>query len=85
MRKHLNEIEEIERFLEGATCPEDMMLFEAKCIVSPELKENTAYQKAVHALAKWFGRQKQKEQFESVFSTLMRDKKFSSQVYSIFR
>jgi hypothetical protein len=62
----------------------DRLLFEAKMIIDPQLKINAVYQKKTYAIIRWFARKQQKIRLESMYSRVMRDKKFATEIKTIF-
>ena len=85
MRKPLHEIEDIDNYVFKKMDAPERFLFEAKMIVAPELRTNLRFQQRAYSMIRWFGRKKQKEQLECLFTNLMRDPHFSTTINSIFK
>jgi hypothetical protein len=84
MRKPLHDIQETELYLLNRMDAPDRLLFEAKMIVDPQLKINAVYQRKTYAIIRWFARRQQKNRLNSVYDSVMSDKKFSAKINSIF-
>jgi hypothetical protein len=84
MRKPLHDIEQTEQYLLNRMDDPDRMLFEAKMIIDPQLKNNAVYQRKTYAIVRWFARKQEKIRLDSIYNNLMRDKNFAAKINSIF-
>jgi len=85
MRKSLAEIEEIDRYIFHELSPADRLVFQARLILSPSLRENLRYQRRVHQWVRQVARMRQKEQLEAVYRLLLQDEHFQLQITSLFK
>ncbi len=85
MRKPLAEIEEIERYLDGKMPVEDKLVFQARTIISDDLKKNVSLQRKAYKIIRCFARDSQRTKLESIYNDLTKDNHFKSQVETIFR
>ena len=80
MRTSLNEIREIEEHLLKQHSPEEDLLFQARLILYPSLKEKVLWQQKVYELVRAYGRKKLREEIEEVHQKL-----FSAPEHKSFR
>jgi hypothetical protein len=73
MRTSLNEIKDIERYLEKDFAPEESLLFEAKLLTQPGLHLHTQLQRRIVSLVKIFHRKKMKQDLEQIHQRLFTD------------
>jgi len=85
MRKQLHEIEQIENCLFQKMNESDTFLFRVKALLDADLQMNISYQRAAYSCIRWYGRKKRKEQLESIFTRVMKDKDFSDELHLIFK
>ncbi|HXS36293.1 MAG TPA: hypothetical protein VN721_06300 [Flavipsychrobacter sp.] len=85
MRKPLVEIEEIERYLEGNMPVKDKLVFQARAIISDDLQGKISLQQRVYKIIRHFARDNQRVRLESIYSNLIKDDHFKSQIETIFR
>lgn len=78
MRTSLNEIKEIEDYLFHFLPKDESLLFEAKLILYPELKQEVAEQKKVYKLVQAYHRKKLKEEIETIHQVLFSEPKYKS-------
>lgn len=88
MRTSLNNLKLTEEYLKGQATPGDVLLFEARLIIAPELREQIQHQQQAYSLINQYGRQQLKAQLEEVHMqlfTLPRYTKFKQLVLGLFR
>lgn len=85
MRKPLDEIAEIEQYLQGKLPPADRLVFEAKVILTPSINRNIQQQRTIYKLVRWFGRNSKRRQLEALHEQLMQDPAFRQRITSIFK
>jgi hypothetical protein len=73
MRTSLNEIRQIEEHLTGTSPAEESVVFNARLIISPLLRLNTALQRKAYTLAKHYARKKLKSDLEAIHEKLFQD------------
>jgi len=84
MRKPLLEIQEIDRYLFQQMTRTDRLVFQARMILQPELKEKVRLQRKAHAFLRWCSRKDRKDELESIYTRLMNDTAFNNTINSIF-
>jgi len=87
MRTSLNDIRHTEAWLQGTLPAADKLLFEARIILSPLLKEQVARQQQVYQIVQAYGRKQMKAEIETVHSKLFSERKhqsFSQRIRAIF-
>lgn len=84
MRKQLHEIQDIDRYIFHTMTGADRLVFQAKMILQPQLKEKVRWQRKVYAFLQWASRKKKKEELTSLHTRLMNDASFNSRITSIF-
>jgi hypothetical protein len=84
MRKQLLELQEIDQYLFHDMSGADRLVFQARMISQPDLKEKVRLQQKAHAFLRWFGRKEKKEQLTSIYNRLMIDAGFSASIRSVF-
>lgn len=70
MKISWNETQQIEAFINGTADPGDAILFEAKLLLDNELAEKLRWQKKAYQVVKQYGRQKLREEIETVHQHL---------------
>lgn len=88
MKTSLNEIQLIEAHLLGAGPVEDQLLFEAKLVLQPELRQSLYWQEKTYGLLQQYGRQQLRKEIEQVHQTLFTGsmhRSFSQKILSFFR
>ena len=73
MRTSLNNIREIERYVEGTMDPDEIILFEEKIRRDPLLKLNVGLHEKVLAFVRMYHRKKLKKELEDVHERLFND------------
>jgi len=66
MRTSLNEIQEIEKYIHEELSTEDTLVFDAKTIINPSLRQNLFLQKKIHDLLRLYHRAKLKDEMEKI-------------------
>jgi hypothetical protein len=70
MRTSLNETEQIEAHLLKHSEPGDTLVFEARLLLEPELKDKLLWQQRTYTLVQHYGRQQLKQEIEVVYQKL---------------
>jgi hypothetical protein len=70
MRTSLNNIKEIDDHIHGLASHQDNLLFEAKMIIDPELKQNVMWHKQTLKLVQQYGRDQLRADIEAVHQQL---------------
>jgi hypothetical protein len=70
MRTSLNEIKEIDDHVLKQAAPDDVLLFEAKLIINPELKYQVLWHKQTLGLVQQYGRNNFRVEIEAVHQKL---------------
>jgi hypothetical protein len=73
MRTSLNNIKELEAFLEGKLEPQDSLLVEARLLSNPLWRLNFFFQKKVYAIVSLYHRRKLKEEVQTIQEDLFSD------------
>lgn len=87
MRTSLIEIQKIDQFVTNALPPDDGLVFEAKMIVDPVLRQNTLLHRKLLRLIEYLHRKKMKKQMTELSQDLFADpakRSFRNQINSIF-
>lgn len=84
MRKLLHEVQEIDQYIFREMTPGRRLVFQARLILDPGLKDKLRLQRKTHAFLRWCSRKEKKDTLMSVYSRLMDDTVFSSTIQSIF-
>ena len=85
MRKQLLEIQEAERYLLHEMSMADRLVFQARMIISPELREHVKQQKKTLQIIKQLAREQKRAELEGIYTKLMADKHFAAQLRNIFK
>ncbi len=88
MRTSLTETKRIELYLENDLKGGELLLFEARMLVTPALKDKVRWQSLTHELARQYGREILKKEISLIDHTLFHDHKhsgFRAIIYSIFK
>ena len=80
MRTSLIETEQIEAHLRQLSEPGDTLVFEARLLLEPELKDKMHWQRKTYSIIKQYGRQQLREEIEAVHHQL-----FSRPEHASFR
>lgn len=73
MRTSLNEIKNIEEYLEKKLPPEESLLFEARFLTQPTFSFHVQLQRRIFSLVKIFHRKKMKQELEQIHHRLFND------------
>jgi hypothetical protein len=73
MRTSLNDIKLIERYLDNTLAGADRLLFEARMLVSKELRQNVALQKKIYSLVEYHHGVLLKDKFNQLYQQLCND------------
>ena len=84
MRKQLHEVQDIDRYILHTMTGADRLVFQARMLLQPELKERVGWQRKAHAFLQWASRKEKKEELTSLYTRLMNDASFHRQITSIF-
>lgn len=88
MRTSLHKLQKIEQYLLQKDDTEDRLLFAAQMIIDSDLAENVALQMETYATIKAYGRQKLKQELETIHQQLFTQTKyqrFSKKIMALFR
>lgn len=85
MRKQLVEIQEIDQYLLHEMTGAARLVFQARMLVAPALREKVRYQQKALQLIVWLAREKKRTQLDTVFQRLMKDDVFNQSITSIFK
>lgn len=87
MRTSLIETEQIEAHLLQLSDPGDSLVFEARLLLEPELREKVQWQKETYHLVKLYGRDQLKREIENVHQKLFTQpehRSFSQKIRQLF-
>lgn len=87
MRTSLIETEQIEAHLLQRSDTGEALVFEAKMLLDPELKEKVQWQQKTYSLIKLYGRDQLRQEIESVHQKLFSEhqhKSFRQKIMSLF-
>jgi hypothetical protein len=73
MKTSLNNIKQLEKYLEGKLDPQEALVVEARLLSNPLLKLNFFFQKKVYELVQLYHRRKLKEEVKAVQLQLFSD------------
>lgn len=85
MRSTLLEVQQIDEYLLDKMSAEERALFQARTIISSELRDKVRKQSVVHSIIKWFGREEQRRRLENFYNQLTADISFKSEIEKIFK
>lgn len=88
MRTSLNDIRNIENYLEGKLNPEELLVFQARLLSDPVLKLNVYVQQKVYSILRLYHRKKLKEEVETVHQRVFGDPlkvNLQQAVYQLFK
>lgn len=85
MRKQLAEIQEIDQYLLQEMTAASRLVFQARMLVAPVLRDKVRYQRKVLQLVQWLAREEKRTQLDTVFQRLMKDERFNKSITSIFK
>jgi len=87
MRTSLIETEQIDAHLMRRSDPGDVLVFEARLLLQPELREKLEWQQETYKLIKTYGRDQLKKEIEVVHQQLFtqpQHKSFSQKIRQLF-
>lgn len=73
MRTSLIETEQIEAQVLGLSQPGDTLVFEAKMLLDPELKDKILWQRKTYAIVRRYGREQLEQEIEAVHQKLFNE------------
>jgi len=88
MRTSLNEIKAIDDHVLGHAAPDEALLFEAKLIINPELKQQVMWHKQTLSLVQQYGRNNFRAEIEAVHQKLFSQPEhegFRKKIMRLFR
>lgn len=88
MKTSWNELRLIEDYLTAAAEPADQVLFEARLILQPDLKDSLYWQERTYRLVQQYGRQQLRSEIAKVHDTLFRapeHQSFRQKIGKLFR
>lgn len=85
MRKQLAEAQEIEQYLLREMPVSSRLVFQARMLVAPALREKVKYQRKTLQLVRWLAREEKRQQLDQLFQRLMQDTSFNNSIISIFK
>jgi len=88
MRTSLNEIKAIDDHVLGQAAPDETLLFEAKLIISPELKQQVIWHQRTLSLVQQYGRNNFRTEIEAVHQKLFSQPEhegFRKKIMRLFR
>jgi hypothetical protein len=88
MRTSLIEIQQIDEHLLNRQLPQDALLFEARLIINPQLREDVFFQKQTLALMHQYGRNSLRKQIEDIHLQLFtkpQHKNFRQSILGLFK
>lgn len=83
-----NNVQMIERYLQGQLSPVDRLVFEAHMLAQPALQTEVHFQRKVFDLIRMYHRKKLKEELETVHQRLFNDprkRSFRQKIEQIFK
>lgn len=85
MRKQLAEAREIEQYLLREMPVSSRLVFQARMLVAPALREKVKYQRKTMQLVRWLAREEKRHELDQLFLRLMQDTAFNNSITSIFK
>lgn len=85
MRKHLAEAQEIEQYLLASMSVPARLVFQARMLVAPALREKVKYQRKTMQLVRWLAREEKRRELDTLLQQLLQDKPFNDSITSIFK
>lgn len=80
----MHEVQEIDRYIFHRMPPTDRLVFRARMILQPELKEKVRLQRKTHVFLRWCSRKEKKDELTSLYTRLMNDTTFHTTIHAIF-
>lgn len=85
MRKQLAEAREIDQYLLREMPVSSRLVFQARMLVAPALREKVKYQRKTMQLVRWLAREEKRNELDQLFLRLMQDTAFNNSITSIFK
>ncbi|SEW51152.1 hypothetical protein [Chitinophaga arvensicola] len=85
MRKLLAETQEIEQYLLHEMPASARLLFQARMLVAPALREKVRYQRKTLQLIRWLAREEKRRKLDDLLERLMKESSFHHSITSIFK
>lgn len=80
----MHEVQEIDRYIFHRMTRADRVVFQARMILQPQLKEKVRLQRKTHAFLRWCSRKEKKDELAALYTRLMNDTTFHTTIRSIF-
>jgi hypothetical protein len=84
----MNELQQLEYYLQGKLLPEEQLLMEARLLLDAELSGQLIWQQKAYSLIKAYGRKKLRTEIQCVNNRMFSEEKFSSfrkKIQTIFK
>jgi hypothetical protein len=84
----MNELQQLEYYLQGKLLPEEHLLMEARLLLDVELSDRLTWQQKTYSLLKTYGRKKLRTEIERVNNRMFSEEKFNSfrkKIQTIFK
>ncbi|MET3878594.1 hypothetical protein [Chitinophaga sp. OAE865] len=85
MRKQLAEARQIEQYLLREMPAASRLVFQARMLAAPALREKVRYQRKTLQLVRWLAREEKRRELDQLFHRLMQDTSFNNSITSIFK
>jgi hypothetical protein len=74
----MNELQQLEYYLQGKLIPEERLLVEARLLLDTELRDQLTWQQKTYRLIKVYGRKKLKTEIGQVSNRMFSEEKFNN-------
>lgn len=85
MRKLLAETQEIDQYLLHEMPPAERLVFQARLLITPALREKVRYQRKALQLVRWLAREQKRQELDSLLDQVMQEPSFRHSITSIFK
>jgi len=88
MKTSLNKLQLIEDYLLKRATPAQQLLWEARLLLDPALRDDTYWQQRAYRIVREYGRQQQRRKLEEVHTALFKDVRyrgFREKVLGLFK
>lgn len=85
MRKQLAEAQQIEQYLLQEMPVASRLVFQARMLAAPALREKVRCQRKALQLVRWLAREEKRRELDQLFHRLMQDASFNNSITSIFK
>lgn len=85
MRKQLAEARQIEQYLLREMPVSSRLVFQARMLAAPALREKVCCQRKTLQLVRWLAREEKRHELDQLFQRLMQDPSFNHSITSIFK